>query len=296
MMPSMPKRPVDYDLIAIFISVAEEKSFSKAANQLGIGKGTVSRAVAGLEQLLGAELIHRTTHAVALSTAGTALYERTAKHLRALDEAIGHLPEPGERPAGVLRLTAPAAFSAVILPDVLAQFALRYPEVSFELHITNTNVDLIAQGFDVAIRSLQPGTKQSMLKVRRLGYVNGGLYAAPSYLARRGHPKTISRDHEWVLQTGTAQRWKVPRDQVRFLCDDFVAMRELASQGAGITFLPNYLAAPYVRSGKLEHVLLTGPSLNVPLFMLYPSRGQVARKVTAFRDFLIEWLRKTPLD
>ena len=82
----MPKTPLDYDLIAIFIAVAEEKSFSKAAIRLGIGKGTVSRAIAELEEQLAAELIHRTTHAVALSTAGTALYERTAKHLRALDE------------------------------------------------------------------------------------------------------------------------------------------------------------------------------------------------------------------
>ena len=73
-------------------------------------------------------------------------------------------------------------------------------------------------------------------------------------------------------------------------------MRELASEGAGVTFLPNYLAASYVRTGKLEHVPFTTESLHVPLFMLYPSRGQVSRKVIAFRDFLIEWLRKAPLD
>jgi DNA-binding transcriptional LysR family regulator len=291
----MPKTPLDYDLLAIFIAVAEAKSFSKAAIRLGIGKGTVSRAITELEKLLRIELIHRTTHTVALSTAGTSLYERTATHVRALDEAIGHLPEPGERPAGVLRLTAPAAFSAVVLPEVLAQFALRYPEVSFELHITNATVDLVAEGFDIALRSVHVGVKQSMLSMRRLGDVNGGVYAAPSYLARRGHPKTITRDHDWILQTGTVQRWKVARDQVRFMCDDFMVMRELASEGAGVTFLPKYLAAPYIRSGKLEHVPLTGRSLNVPLFMLYPSRGQVSRKVSAFRDFLIEWLRKAPL-
>src|ERR1700679_3636380 len=110
----MPKT-LDYDLLAIFIAVAEEKSFSKAAIRLGIGKGTVSRGVTELEVVVGAQLIHRTTHAVALSTAGTALYERTAKHLRALDDAIGNLPEPGERPSGVLRLTAPAAFGTVVL-------------------------------------------------------------------------------------------------------------------------------------------------------------------------------------
>jgi len=292
----MPKTPLDYDLLAIFIAVAEAKSFSKAALRLGISKGTVSRAIAELEELLGAELIHRTTHAVALSTAGTALYERTARHLRALDEAIGHLPEPGERPSGVLRLSAAAALAAVVLPRVLAEFTLRYPEVSFELHVTNATVDLIAQGFDLAIRSVHHGMKRSMLAVRRLGDVNGGFYAAPSYLARRGQPKAISPDHEWVLQTATVQRWKLPREQVRFVCDDFMVMRELASEGAGVTFLPNYFAAPYVRSGKLEQVPIAGRSMTVPLVMLYPSRGQVSRKVIAFRDFVIEWLQKEPLN
>jgi DNA-binding transcriptional LysR family regulator len=291
----MPKSPLDYDLLAIFIAVAEAKSFSKAALRLGLSKGTVSRAITELEALLATELIHRTTHAFALSTAGTALYERTAPHLRALDDAIGHLPEPGERPSGVLRLTAAPALSTVLLPEVLAQFALRYPEISFELHITSETVDLIAEGFDVALRSMHHGMKETMLTVRRIGDANGGFYAAPSYLARRGAPKAISPDHDWILQHRTIQGWKLPRDRVRFVCNDFVVMRELASDGAGVTFLPNYFAAPYVRSGKLEHVSIAGRSLTVPMFMVYPSRGQVASRVRAFRDFLIEWLRKTPL-
>jgi DNA-binding transcriptional LysR family regulator len=292
----MPKAPLDYDLLAIFSAVAEAKSFSKAALRLGIAKGTVSRAITDLEKLLRTELVHRTTHSVALSTSGTALYERTAKHLRALDEAIGHLPEPGARPSGVLRLTAPAAFGAVMLPEVIAQFTLRYPEVSFDLHITNATVDLIAQGFDLAIRSVHVGIRQSMFTMRRLGDVVGGFYAAPSYLARRGPPKAITSDHDWVLLAAAVQRWKLRRDQVRFVCDDFTFMRELASEGAGVTFLPNYFAAPYVRSGKLEQVTIASRSLTVPLYMVYPSRGQVSRKVIAFRDFLTEWLQKEPLN
>jgi DNA-binding transcriptional LysR family regulator len=292
----MPNTPLDYDLLAIFVAVAEAKSFSKAAIRLGIGKGTVSRAIAELEELLNAELIHRTTHAVALSNAGTALYERTAKHLRALDEAIGHLPEPGEQPSGLLRVTAPAGFGAVVLPELLAQFTLRYPEVSFELRITNATVDLIAEGFDVAIRSVHVGINKSMFAVRRLSDVVGGFYAAPSYLARRGQPKAITPDHDWVLLAAAVQRWKVPREHVRFVCDDFTFMRELASEGGGVTFLPNYFAAPYVRSGRLEQVTIANRTLTVPLYVVYPSRGQVSRKVIAFRNFLTEWIRKAPLD
>jgi DNA-binding transcriptional LysR family regulator len=291
----MSKTPPDYDRLAIFVAVAEEKSFSKAAIRLGIAKGTVSRAVSELEEQLGAELIHRSTHVVALSTAGTALYERTAKHLRALDAAIGHLPDPGERPSGLLRVTTAPTVAIGLLPEVLAQFTLRYPEVSFEVHSANENVDLIAGRFDVAIRAMHKGVKRSMLTMRRLGEVSGGFYAAPSYLARRGHPRSISPDHDWLLQTGTIQRWKLSDDLVRFVCDDYVVLRELACEGAGITFVPSYLGAPYVRNGKLEQVTIAGRSMSVPLVMIYPSRGQVSPKVVAFRDFLIEWLKKAPL-
>jgi len=290
----MPKTALDYDLVTIFVAVAEDKSFTKAAKRVGIGKGTVSRAIAALEKIVGAELIHRTTHAVALSTAGIALYERTAVHLRALDEAIGNLPERGEQPSGVVRLTAPPDIATSLLPEVLTQFALRYPEVSFDLHIMNATTNLVAEGFDLAIRAVGLGLKDSTLTVRRLGTVSGGFYAAPSYIARRGRPKRISRDQEWILQAATVQRWKLPREQIRFVCDDFAVMRELASEGAGITFLPNYFAAPYVRSGKLESVPIAGLSMTVRLVMLYPSRGQLPRKVIAFRGFLLDWLQKAP--
>ena len=111
--------------------MAEEASFTKAARKLGPGKGTVSRAIASLERQPGAELVHRTTQAVALSTAGTALYERTAKHLSALDQAVQRLPERAEEPSGVLRLTAPNDFiQAVPLGEqnpIKSDFALIYP-------------------------------------------------------------------------------------------------------------------------------------------------------------------------
>jgi DNA-binding transcriptional LysR family regulator len=291
----MAKKTLDYELLAIFAAVAEEKSFSKAAIRLGIGKGTVSRAIVELEEMVGAELVHRTTHAVALSTTGVAIYERTAKHLRALDDAVGHLPERGEQPSGLLRITAAPTLGTVLLPRAIGQFALRYPDVSFELLITSETLDLVAQGIDVAIRTMHRAKKQSMFVERRLGDVTGGFYAAPSYLARRGHPRTISADHDWILQRTTLQRWKLRADDVRFVCDDFAFLCELASEGVGVTFVPNYLAASYVRSGRLERISIAGRSLTLPIAMVYPSRGQVSRRVIAFRDFLVDWLQKTPL-
>jgi DNA-binding transcriptional LysR family regulator len=288
----------DYALLAIFAAVVEEASFSKAARKLGIGKGTVSRAVARLERVLGAELIHRTTHSVALSTAGTALYERTAPHLAALDCAVLDLPERGAEPSGLLRLTAPHDFGVVVLPEVIPQFVRRYPDVQVDVRLTNVRLDLVAEGIDVAIRVSAGKRKDSSLTSRRLGAASGGFYAAPAYVARRGKPKRIGESkHDWVMHPALVAHWKLaPSTTLRVLCDDFLVLRELLREGAGVGSLPGFLAAPYVRDGLLENV----PLVDVPLaggffYLVYPSRGQVPRKVTAFRDFLVERFKQTPL-
>ena len=292
----MSKTAVDYDGLAIFLAVAEENSFSKAAKRLGVGKGTISRAISSLERSVGADLIHRTPRAVALSTAGTALYERTAQHLHALDEAFGRLPERGEQPSGVLRLTAPHDFAITVLPEVIAQFGLRYPEIAFDMRITNARVDLVAEGFDLAIRVAAGRLGDSTLTVRRLGEVPTSFYAAPSYLARRGRPKALwSSDHDWIAHRAMLEHWKVSTALVRYVSDDMTHMRELAREGAGVAFLPVYLATPYVRTGALEMVDVAGKGLTTQVVLLYPSSGQVPRKVAAFRDFLLEWIVSTPL-
>ena len=297
---SVSATPVSYQLLAVFVAVAEQASFTKAARKLGIGKGTASRAIAELERQLGAELVHRTTHAVALSTAGTALYERTAKHLAALDQAVQKLPERAAEPSGVLRLTAPYDFGLVVLPEVLAQFARRYPDVHVDVRLTNTVVDLVAEGYDVAIRGGMK-IKDSTLTVRRLGIGAAGWYASPSYVARRGRPKELGdARHDWIVHSGLRAVLKLPADAPsRFECNDFLMTRNLAREGAGICMLPAFVAEPYVREGLLEEMQLADDSPfkgGGNLALLYPSSGQVPRKVTAFRDFLIEQLKARRLD
>jgi DNA-binding transcriptional LysR family regulator len=291
---------VSYQLLAVFVAVAEQASFTKAARKLGIGKGTVSRAIAQLERQLGAELVHRTTHAVALSTAGTALYERTAKHLAALDQAVQKLPERANEPSGVLRLTAPYDFGLVVLPEVLAQFARRYPDVHVDVRLTNTVVDLVAEGFDLAIRGGMK-IKDSSLTVRRLGIGGAGWYASPTYVARRGRPRDLGDTrHDWIVHSGLRAVLKLPVETPsRFLCNDFLMTRNLAAAGGGVCMLPAFVAEPYVREGLLEPVPLADDSPFLgggSLVLLYPSSGQVPRKVSAFRDFLIEQLKARRLD
>jgi DNA-binding transcriptional LysR family regulator len=293
----MARTPVDYQLLAVFAAVAEEASFSKAARRLGIGKGTVSRAIASLEELLGTQLLHRTTHAVALSTAGTALYERTAHHLTALDQAVLKLPERAEQPSGLLRLTAPLDFGHIVLPEVLSHFSRRYPDVRFDVRLTNAHVDIVAEGFDVAIRVAIGKLKDSSLTARRLGSAGAGFYAAPSYVARRGKPKQIGEEnHAFILSPAVVARWKLPREaNLRFVCDDFFLVRELVRDGAGVGLLPYFVADPYVRDGLLEPVPVSDVFSGNSFFLLYPSSGPVPRKVAAFRDFLLERFKKAPL-
>lgn len=293
----MNSTPVDLDLLSLFSCVAEESSFSSAARRLGVTKGTVSRGIAKLETLVGAELLHRTTHEVALSTAGVALYERTAPHLLALRDAVCKLPERAELPSGTLRITAPHDLGVIWLPELVARFSLRHPAVHVDVRLTNRNVDLVSEGFDLAIRAAGP-LKDSSLTVRRLSRIELRLYAAPAYLLRRGEPRHFGDpQHDWVAFSAAAKLLPLPKSLHPVLTsDDFLFTREVLRQGCGIGMLPAFVAEPAVRSGELAPVLpKLRPGGADGFVLLYPSSGQVPKKVAAFRDFVIDSLKTRPL-
>jgi DNA-binding transcriptional LysR family regulator len=284
---------VDLQLLVVFSAVAEQASFSKAATKLGVAKGTVSRSIAQLEQLLGVELLHRTTHHVSLSTAGAALYERTNGHLTALRSAVVDLPEREEAPSGLLRIAAAPDFGAIVLPAVIAAFSRRFPSVRFDIRLSGQQVDLVKDGYDLAIRVAAGRLKDSTLTARRLGRGSSAFYAAPSYVARRGRPKQLGDDrHTWVMHGVLSRFFKMAPASVHFAVDDFLLARDLMRDGVGVGILPTFVARPYLREGLLEEVHVGGASLmGGDLMMLYPSSGQTSKKVTAFRDFLVESLR-----
>lgn len=288
----------DYALLAAFVAVAEAESFSKAAKRLGLSKGTVSRAIARLERQLGAELVHRTTHQVALSTAGTALYERTAPHLAALGHALGELPERTAEPSGELRVTAPHDVAAMILPELIAQFSLRYPDVCFDLKVTNVRLDLVKEKIDLAIRAAAPKLADSSLKARRLGNATARWYGAPSYLARRGEPRAFGDPkHEWVVMGLMLALERPPKDfRPRVVVDDVITARNLAREGVGLALLPPFVAAESVAEGRLTLLRDVRPLGTAHLFAVYPSSGQVPRKVTVFSEFLAARLKPRLLE
>jgi DNA-binding transcriptional LysR family regulator len=286
---------IDVALLATFVEVADGASFSAAARVLGSTTATVSRSVAKLEASVGSRLFHRTTRRVSLTTAGTALYGRTASHLRALTHATRELPEHQIEPAGILKLTAPYDLGATFLGSVIARFITLYPKVQVEAEFSSRAVDIAAEGFDVALRGDSAKQKDTSLTARRL--VQRGelsLYAAPGYLVRRGNPGGVgSPDHDWLVAGPLRRAFGFPATATpRIVANDFLFLRGVAASGGGIAMLPSFIAQPYVASGDLVRVL---PSVRVNvggLVMLYSSTRPLARKVAAFRDFLVEVTRR----
>lgn len=285
--------PISLDLLLTFVTVAELKSFSRAAEQLRVAKGTVSRSISALERLLGAELVQRSTHHVDLSTAGVALYERVREPLRTLHGAVLSLPECDATPSGLLKILVVQDFAAIMLPAVLSAFAQRFPRVRFDVRITGPFVDWSRETFDIAIAVVMGPLKDSNLKLRKLGLSLAGFYAAPAYLIRRGRPKSLyDEEHTWVMHPEAIRRYKMNPERVQFQIDDFLVVRELLLTGAGIGMLPGFVARAALRQGLLERVPIKKDfrPLQGQWVLLYPSSGLVSKRGSVFRDFLCDVL------
>ena len=291
---------LDLNLLPIFVAVAEASSFSVAAAKLQIPKSSISRGIVNLEDALGVRLFHRTTRHVALSTAGVALFERSAQLLAALQASVSDLPELQEDPSGLLRVTSPVDFGSTVLAELVARFSALHPKVEIDVRLDNTLVDLAAASVDVAFRIATRPLKDSSLVAQKAAVVGIQIYAAPSYLARRAVPRAPKDlgEHAWVIYRGADQLKLVGPDRPATLairgpviCDDMFFLREVLREGAGLGVLPTFLAAPDVAAGRLVCVL---PKWCLPqgqLWIMSPGGRHAPRKVVAFRDFVIETLR-----
>jgi DNA-binding transcriptional LysR family regulator len=290
---------MDLNLLSLFILVAETSSFTAAATKLGLRRSSVSRSIAALERSLSVQLFSRTTRQVALTTAGKALYAKVAPQLASLKDALGTLPEREEQPSGELRLTAPSDLGAIVLPGILAGFTLRYPAIQVDARLTNRKVDLVAEGFDVALRIAVERMSDSSLVARRLGAMELHLFASPTYLARAGTPRTPAdtAEHQWVLFRSARLPPQLPTPKARpsVLGDDILFIHGAVRAGMGLAILPMFLAREDVAAGKLVRVL---PRLSLSsggLFFVHPPARHLPQKVSVFRDYLVEHLAVHPL-
>lgn len=290
---------MDLNLLPVFLAVAETRSFTEAASKLSLPRSSVSRAVAALEDALHVQLFTRTTRQVALTSAGNQLFAKVAPELRAVTDALSALPERDTVPSGELRLTAPSDLGSLLLSAVAVGFSQRHPGVRLDVRLSSRNVDLVAEGFDAALRVSTKKLKDSSLIARRVSTVEMQIYAAPNYLARAGAPKSLAEaaEHEWVQFRGFSLPAAMTGAKLgpHITADDLLFIHNALRLGAGLGVLPTFLAADDVAAGRLQRVL---PRLSLGMgsvYFVHPSAQHVPRKVSAFRDYLVEYLSLHPM-
>ena len=248
---------------------------------------------------MGTQLVHRTTRRFSLSTAGAELLERTAPLVGALGETIRAAHVEEEVPAGKIRITCTVDFGATLLAEVVTRFVARHPLVEIEVVLSNSVVDLVRRGIDLAIRFSRKRLRDSSLVATRLGPLTTKLVASAAYLGRRGAPRSPRdlADHDWVTYSGIESivleapegaEQLAARGRVR--CDDMFFARAAARAGAGIAALPAFLADKDIAAGLLLPVLPRWSAPSGAIWLVHPATRNVPAKVKAFSAFLLEEL------
>lgn len=284
----------DLNDLEVFARVVEKAGFSRAARELGVPASTVSRRVARLEESLGVRLLQRTTRTMHLTDAGRVYFDRISRALREIESAEASLRQVQGTPRGVVRLTT---VSEPFVEGILYDFLEAHPDVSLEIDKSHNRVDLVADGFDLAIRA--GVLEDSSLVAYKLMNVGPVLCAAPRYLKKRGTPKVIGdlRDHDCVIvgTSSTAATWGLrgaDGHMHRVNVSGRLAINGLASavegcrRGLGIGLFPEAFIAPWVASGELKVILRDmAPPAN-GLWIVHPTRTLLAPAVRALIDFI----------
>ena len=284
-----------------FVQVVDHKGFAAAARALGQPKSTLSKRVAALEKTLGARLIQRTSRSFAVTEAGEDCYRHASAMLieaEAAESAVkGRLAEP----TGTVRITASVPTAQLMLAPLLPQLALAWPKLRIALHASDRFVDIVQEGFDIALRSHFAPLPDSELVQRRLGHDPGLLVAAPGYLARVGIPSEPEElaSHEGLMTSLAETSWRLTGDageafeampRPRFHSDEGVVLLEAAAAGLGITRLPGKLCQAALANGSLVRVLPRWEAMGVTTTLLIPHRRGQLPSVRIVADFLVERL------
>jgi DNA-binding transcriptional LysR family regulator len=285
--------------IQVFAQVVEAGSFAKAADRLGLSTSAASRHVAELESHLQTRLLNRTTRRVSLTESGRAFYERAVQLLADLAEAEEEAASAAVVPRGTVRLTTSVNFGVRHVAPAIADFIAEHREVRFDVSLSDRVVDLVEEGFDLAIRVGPPGAEN--LVARKLGETRLVPCASPDYLARHGAPRApedLARHNCFTYEYVTPRSvWRF-RDRsgaersVRVSgslhSNNGDLLAEAAARGAGIVFEPAFIVGPDVRAGRLVPLLQDYEPLPLPIYAVYPSRKHLSAKVRRFVEFLVQ--------
>jgi DNA-binding transcriptional LysR family regulator len=285
---------MDIEELRTFVEVAHSGGVSSAARRLGLSKSIVSRQLARLEAELGVQLLARTTRGAALTEAGIMFRDHATRVCSEIDVARERILPAGEL-CGRIRIAAPLSFGPTHFAPVLAEMARRHPQLHVHTCYTDRFVDLVAEGYDCAIRVGY--LHDSDLIAKRVGPLHGKLVASPDYIRAHGSPETLEdiAAHEALMQ-GT-ETWQLMdgdrivtiRPQGRFKADNGAALVAAAIAGLGIAYLPDGLTHDHVASGVLVPVMTRHPPPPAGAYVIRPQGQHPARKIRALTELLIEY-------
>jgi DNA-binding transcriptional LysR family regulator len=277
-----------------FTKVVEEGSFTAAARALGMPKSTVSRHVAALEDHLGIRLLHRTTRSLRPTDVGQAYYDRASRIVSDVTEAEEAVTQMQRAPRGKLRVTAGVSFGAQYLGPLVAGYSKRYPEVEVEIVLTDRFVDLIDEGFDVAVRAGK--LADSSLIARKLGTARMVICGSPAYLEKHGTPRSaddlkgqrcIRYGHNRQGSTWSLRSGVVPLG-TELTVNNGDLIKELALADMGLALLPVFIVGEEIGRGRLVQVLPDEVEQTGGVYVVYPHSRHLSAKVRAFVDHCVE--------
>lgn len=295
------------DLLAAFrtfVRVAESGSFSAVAREVGATQPAISRQIGSLEQHLDTRLIQRTTRSLTLTEDGRDLLAYARRVLDCVEEAETAVGRRQGAPSGLVRIAAPSTFGRLYVAPRMRRLLDRYPDLSIELHMSDSIVDMVAGGIDLAIRG---GTvAEASLVARRVGASARHVVASAEYLERNGapvHPSDLTR-HSCIvfMQSATPNEWRFqgPNGAItvevggRFRTDSSEAMREAVVGGVGLALAPAWVFGEDLSAGRVRAVLQPFQAEQIPIHAVYPSRRNLAPRTRAVIDFLIDEFRLDP--
>jgi DNA-binding transcriptional LysR family regulator len=288
---------LDLNDVALFVQVVKAGSFAEAARRAGMPPNTASRRIQELEAQLGLRLLHRSTRRLTLTDAGEALYARCADQVDALSSAAMDLAGGSESPSGKVRVAAPADFFNWFQMDWVSEFLAAHPKVRLEFVLSDARADLVAEGIDIALRAGE--VLEPTLVAKRVGTSRSLLVASPSYLAARGTPAALDElaAHDCIAMLPSAGRavWRLdsPDGAVevpvagRFHANSAQVLVKAAIAGLGIALLPEIMVTPLLRENRLVQVMPGFGVQGIDLYLVYLSRRQQPRAVSAFAEFAI---------
>ncbi len=291
-----------------FANVVDQGGFTDAARKMGISKSAVSKHVSSLEARLGARLLNRTTRRVSPTEIGLAYYDRARRVLNDAGEADALVTAMQSEPSGLLRISVATDFGVNHLSPLLSGFLADFPEITVNMVLNNRYVELISEGFDLAVRI--GDLEDSTLRARKLTETNKRMIAAPGYFARYGRPRKIDdlNAHKLLHYSNqpSGNVWKLTapsgeKRQVRtagwLSVNDGQSLLNAAISGLGIAYLPSYLYAGALRDGLVEDAIPSLPVESQGIYAVYPPGRFTQPKVRAFIDFLVQaFAGKGPTD